>query len=137
MSECREGHWKCYDCERETHRRNLQRREVVVETPEPGSGYTETPVYLCSECIGRRFGYDCPQCGITHGDMEDARYCCRRAPGEAPDCRDCGDRMQREAWGYTADGRPTVEYASCERCGMGWGRFTGWHPPEEQEARDP
>lgn len=51
-----------------------------------------------------------------------------RQPGEAPDCRSCGRRMRRTAWGYRADGEPTCELAECDACGMSWGKYTGWHP---------
>ena len=124
---------ECYDCEREAPRRYLQYREVLIDNPEGESGYTETRVLMCSDCIGTRYGYDCPHCGLTYNEQEKAEYCCKRRRGEAPDCPECGLRMQREAWGHDAMG-PTVEYASCEKCGMEWGKYTGWHPPEEAEA---
>lgn len=123
----------CYDCEREAPRKYLQRREVVIPNPPGESGYVEAPVLLCSECIGKRCGYNCPQCGVTHSEKENARYCCKRRPGEAPDCRECGRRMERGAWGVTASGEQTVEWAECEGCGIGWGRFTGWEQLEQEE----
>ena len=98
------------------------------------SGYDMVPVPLCNACIGHRFGFECPNCGIHHDSKDDARYCCQRRPGEAPDCTECGRRMKRGAWGYHADGRPTVEWAECEPCNIGWGRFTGWHDLDEQDG---
>lgn len=116
---------KCYDCERRVPRAYLQLRPVVFDI-EGDSGYEEVPVPLCSECEGRRFGFDCPQCGLTYDEKDNARYCCERAPGEAPDCPDCGRRMERVSWGYTAAGRPTCEVAECEECDVHWGKYTGW-----------
>lgn len=123
---------KCWDCERRMARRNLQTREVMV-THDDGLGYDMVPVPICPHCIGKRFGYDCPQCGIHHDDRESAEYCCRRRPGEAPDCPECGRRMKRTAWGYAADGEPSVECAECEACGVFWGRFTGFSDLEESD----
>lgn len=119
----------CYDCEREVGRRNLQMTEVMM-THDDGMGYDWVPVPLCPDCIGRRWGYDCPQCGLTHDEKDDARYCCRRRPGEAPDCPGCGRRMERGAWGYDPARGNTVEWAECECCPIAWGRFTGWHRTE-------
>lgn len=125
MSDADRPTMACYDCGRELARRDLQTREVVVDH-DCGLGYEEVPVPLCRSCIGRRRGYPCPQCGLRHDDKESARYCCRRRPGEAPDCPACGRRMERGAWGHSAATGPTVEWAECECCPLGWGRFTGW-----------
>lgn len=126
-----EYHATCFECDR-TFSRPLEQREIHMNKPE--GGYDRVAVPLCPSCIGEMFGWDCPQCGIHHDTQEDARYCCERAPGEAPDCIECGRRMERGSWGYHADGRPTCEWAECEACGIGWGRFTGWHYPDEEEA---
>lgn len=123
----------CYDCGAEFARRHLQPTEIHIDHDE-GAGYDRVPVPMCDRCRNERFGYDCPNCGLTYASGDDARYCCRRAPGEAPDCRECGRRMKRGAFGYTADGRPTVEWAECEGCGVAWGRFTGWHDLDSGEG---
>jgi len=119
----------CYECGRKFRRRALQTREVVVHHDD-GLGYEEIPVPLCRACIGERYGFDCPQCGLHHDDKESAQYCCRRRPGEAPDCPACGRRMERGSWGDDPDApeghQRTVEWAECECCPIGWGRFTGW-----------
>jgi hypothetical protein len=116
-------HNTCHDCER-TFETSLAMRDVTIGL-ESG-GYTTTPVPLCPDCIGERFGFDCPQCGVPHDDRESAKYCCQRRPGEAPDCVECGRRMERKSWGFTATGERTVDVAECECCPVGWGRFTGW-----------
>ncbi len=120
---------KCVDCGTEHDRRDLQMCPVVVDQPD--GGYEEIPMPLCHRCRGKRHGYNCPQCGITHDTKRDAEFCCERAPGEAPDCPECGRRMKRTAHGMTADGQPTCEFAECESCGIQWGKFTGWHDPED------
>ncbi|WP_276257175.1 hypothetical protein [Halomontanus rarus] len=130
MSES-DHHGTCHDCEREMHRRNLQM--VPVHITNPDGGYERVPMPVCPDCRGRRFGYDCPNCGLTHDDKESAQYCCQRAPGDAPDCRECGRRMEKTAFGFTADGRPTCEFAQCEACDIGWGKYTGWHYPDDEE----
>ena len=117
-------HATCFECETEFSRA-LEMREVMMDLPS--GGYDMVPVPMCSRCIGERFGWDCPQCGIHHDTKEDARYCCERAPGEAPDCPECGRRMERVSWGFTADGAPTCEVAECEECDVQWGKFTGWN----------
>lgn len=130
MSETEEWQPKCGDCERRVDRRNLQRRKVAVDRPDE-SGYDLIPMPLCPACIGKRFGYDCPQCGINHSNREDAEHCCRRRPGESPDCPNCGRRMDRVSWGFHADGRPTCEVAECEPCGVMWGKYTGFEGVDE------
>jgi hypothetical protein len=120
----------CYDCDREAPRRYLQQTEIM-DTSGPGIGYEYITVPLCSHCRQQRYGYDCPHCGLTHDTEEDAVFCCRRRPGEAPDCPNCNRRMKRTAWGYTVDGKPTCEFAVCEGCGVEWGKYTGWHKPED------
>lgn len=124
----------CFDCEREAPRRYLQ-ETAIMDTSGPGIGYETIMVPLCDACRKKRKGHDCPHCGMTHGTEEDAMFCCRRRPGEAPDCPECGRRMQRSAWGYTADGEPTCEYAVCETpdCGVEWGKYTGWHNPADTD----
>lgn len=124
----------CYDCDREMPRRYLQTRPVIIPYDE-GLGYDEVPVPLCSRCEGKRFGFDCPNCGLQHDTMDDAQYCCERRPGDAPDCKECGRRMKRGAWGFGADGERSVEWAECEGCNLGWGRFTGWHDLDDAEDR--
>lgn len=121
----------CYDCDRTFPRRDLQTREVVV-THEDRSGYNELAVPLCRDCIGQRFGFDCPQCGITHDEKDDAIWCCRRRPEEAPDCTECGRRMKATAKGYDSDG-PHVTVAECECCPVMWGAFTGWGRKDDAE----
>lgn len=116
----------CYDCERTFTFRELGRYEVPMDIGD-GMAYEFVPVPLCHRCSRERFGWDCPQCGITHDSEDDAMFCCRRRPGEAPDCLECGRRMKRGAWGYDPVTGPTVEWAECEPCGIAWGRFTGWH----------
>lgn len=93
----------------------------------PSGGYDMVAVPMCPRCIGERFGYDCPNCGLHYDDRDDAQYCCRRAPGEAPDCPECNRRMKRVSWGYAADGEPTCKVAECEECGVQWGKYTGWN----------
>jgi len=122
-----EIHRTCHECGTVASS-SLPKREIVIDLPS--GGYDTVPVPLCRACIGQMFGFECPNCGIRHDSRDDARYCCQRAPGEAPDCRECGRRMERGAWGSHADGRPTVEWAECEACGVSWGRFTGWHDAE-------
>lgn len=116
----------CHDCGSTFLLRDMSRHRVPMDIPS-ASGYEMVRVPLCYRCSRQRFGWDCPQCGCVHDTREDAKYCCQRQPGEAPDCIECGRRMERKAWGYTADGKPTVEWAECEACPIGWGRFTGWH----------
>lgn len=123
----------CYGCGREAGRRALVQREVPIHDDE-GMGYEMVPVPLCRGCVGERFGYDCPQCGLTHDEKDDARYCCQRRPGEAPDCPECGRRMERGAFGYDPATGPTVEWAECEACGIGWGKYTGWHGLDAEES---
>ncbi len=125
MSDAEDYQPSCYDCGRETARRNLQTREVIV-THDEGLGYEEVTVMLCSRCIGERFGYDCPQCGIRHDDKESARFCCERRPSEAPDCRQCGRRMTVGSASYDPATGTSVTWAECECCPVGWGAFTGW-----------
>lgn len=124
---------RCYDCAREPGSTPHSRREIVIDSPDGHSGYDVVSVPLCRECIGDRFGHECPICGVPHDSREDARFCCQRRPGEAPDCPHCGRRMQRGAWGTHADGRQTVEWAECECCPVAWGRFTGWHQQDDAE----
>lgn len=126
MSDAEEWEPSCYDCGHQPGYRNLVHREVMMHHDE-GMGYDMVPVPLCRACVGRRYGFDCPQCGITHDSREDAVYCCRRRPGEAPDCLGCGRRMKRGAWGHSPETGPSVEWAECECCPIAWGRFTGWH----------
>jgi hypothetical protein len=122
----------CYDCGVEPGSTSFARREIVVHHPNE-LGYDVIVVPLCRACIGRRFGHECPTCGLHHDTHEDARYCCQRRPGEAPDCPHCGRRMARGTRGAHADGRPTVEWAECECCPVAWGRFTGWHQQDDAE----
>jgi hypothetical protein len=121
---------KCYECERRFRRSAIHMREIIISHDE-GLGYEEVPVPMCRDCEGRRFGFECPQCGIRHHDKDDAMYCCRRAPGEAPDCPECGRRMERVSWGATASGEPTCEAAKCEECDVFWGKFTGFETEAE------
>ena len=126
-----EYHETCYECDR-TFSRALEQREVHMD--KPGGGYDVVPVPMCPECIGQTFGWDCPNCGLHHDSREDAEYCCKRRPGEAPDCPECGRRMERGAWGYSPGEGQTVDWAECEACEIGWGRFTGWHDLNEAET---
>lgn len=125
----------CYDCERELARRHLQPTEVI-DTSGPGIGYERITVPMCGKCRKKRFGFSCPQCGVLHDTQEDAMFCCQRRPGEAPDCPECGRRMERLAWGYTAAGRPTCEFAVCEDCEVEWGKFTGWKKPDDEDTQE-
>lgn len=134
MSEADDWHPSCYDCEREIPQRHLQPTEVIIHHDE-GLGYDWVPVPMCGDCRRRRYGYDCPQCGCTYDSEDDAMFCCRRRPGEAPDCPECGRRMERGAWGYSPDGGPTVEWATCECCPVTWGRFTGWHQTDDEPCK--
>lgn len=120
---------KCAECGDEYARRHLQTVPVMVDLPD--GGYEDVPMPVCDHCRGRMYGYDCPHCGINYSEKEEARYCCERAPGEAPDCPGCNRRMERLSWGHHADGRPTCEFAECEDCGIQWGKYTGWHDPED------
>ncbi|WP_084157091.1 hypothetical protein [Haladaptatus cibarius] len=71
-----------------------------------------------------------------HDSVEDAEYCCQRRPEDAPDCIECGRRIERGAWGTTADGTRTVEFAECEACDIGWGWFAGWHQLDQEQDDD-
>lgn len=121
----------CYDCGREPAIGSFARREIHIDRPD--GGYDRVPVPLCPDCIGRLFGFECPRCGAHYDDRDDAQYCCRRRPGEAPDCPHCGRRMARGAWGHSPTTGPTVEWAECECCPVAWGRFTGWHHQDDAE----
>lgn len=115
----------CYDCDRELDRRDLHMRPVIV-THDDGSGYDEVRVPLCPACEGQRFGFECPQCGILHDSKDDAEYCCRRRESEAPDCIECGRRMEVTSMGYSEHRGSSVTTAECECCPVMWGRYTGW-----------
>lgn len=116
----------CYDCGA-TFATLANVARVSVHVDREDGGYDRIDVPMCRNCRKRRHGHDCPDCGQRYLLLEDAATCCSPAPREAPDCYRCGRRMERKSWGYGADGEPTVEWAECEDCELGWGRFTGWH----------
>lgn len=122
---------KCYDCKRRIDRRNLQPTEVPIHHDD--GGYDWVPVPMCPECQGERYGWDCPICGIVHSEKENAKWCCDRHPAEAPDCIECGRRMERGSWGYSPETGHTVDWAKCEACNIGWGSYTGWHDLNESK----
>lgn len=43
-----------------------------------------------------------------------------------PPCRDCGEDMTADSFGWAPDTGPTVDWAECVDCGLGWGPLTGW-----------
>ncbi len=135
MSETEDGGWKpsCYDCGFTPHDPTALGEGMVHIDREDG-GYDRVPVPMCRDCRAKRHGHDCPECGETYLMLEDAAKCCDPAPGEAPDCPECGRRMERGSWGYTADGKPTVEWAECEACNIGWGKYTGFHDLDAEEG---
>lgn len=102
-----------------------------MNTSGPVIGYEEITVPLCEYCRQKRFGYDCPECGLTYSTHKKAMSCCQRRPGESPDCHECGRRMERTVREHTEDGAPTCEAAECEPCGILWGKYTGWDQLEE------
>lgn len=122
----------CYECGRSfSSRHALAMASVHVDLDE--GGYERIDVPMCLDCRKERNGHDCPECGRRYLHLEDAALCCEgRKAGEAPDCPECNRRMKRVSWGYTAGGQPTCEYAVCEACDVGWGKYTGWHNRDEQ-----
>lgn len=126
------GSITCGDCGTDLDRRSAVTREVHVDH-EDGLGYDRVPMPLCPNCDLKRHGHDCTHCGRTHRSIEAAADCCV-GTSKAPDCRECGRRMERGAWGYDAAGNQTIEWAECEGCGIGWGAFTGWHDLDQQPA---
>lgn len=133
MAESDEPYAHCYDCGAGLSARRMTRGVAHVEHAD-GAGYDRVKVPMCPHCKLKRHGIACSECGQLHRDQEAAYMCCRtpdgRLPGEAPDCKECGRRMERGAWGHGPHG-PTVEWAECEACDIGWGRFTGWHVLDE------
>lgn len=123
----------CYGCDREIRHRRAKKAQVM-EHQESG-GYTTFQAPFCDRCFHERHGYDCPQCGITHENERDARYCCRRAPEEAPDCPECGRRMEVGAMGYDPMTGSSVTWAACECCPVGWGQFTGFEHTDEEPCK--
>jgi hypothetical protein len=125
----------CVECEREVGRRNLARVEVMQTLPS--GGYEYVPMPMCRACRVRLHGHDCLECGTRHLDLEDAALCCEGPQaGEAPDCIECGRRMARGSWGYDPVEGPTVDWAECEACNIGWGKWTGWHDLDAEEGDD-
>lgn len=120
-------HATCYECDR-SFSQPLPQREVMMDIPS--GGYDMVSVPMCRDCIHDREGYPCPDCGLLHETADDAEYCCHRDPAEAPDCKECGRRMEVTAKGHDPIEGPSVTVAECEACNVGWGAFTGWFTTE-------
>jgi len=114
----------CYDCGRETERRNLQTREVIVSHDE-GSATTR-----CRSCCARTVS---ASASATTARSVASVTTTRRAPATAASVGRARRRLSRvrpadvrRSASYDPASGTSVTWAECECCPVGWGAFTGW-----------
>ena len=122
----------CVDCG--TELRNGAGTQVMVHMDDPDGGYDRVRMPACRRCALERRGYECDHCGQLHETQRDAYECCV-GDTKAPDCIECGRRMEVGASGYHPVRGPDITWAECECCPIGWGRFTGWELLDEEPCK--
>lgn len=119
----REYYARCVNCDAPLSARETV--EVQVHVDREGGGYDRIPMPACRRCWLDRHGVECGHCGELHRTNEAAYNCCV-GKSKAPDCAECGRRMEVGAKGYGPLEGETITWAECECCPVGWGRYTGW-----------
>lgn len=123
----------CVDCGTEIRHKRATTVEVFDHNDD-GLGYTTYQAPACRRCALERRGYECDHCGQLHETNRAAYECCI-GDSKAPDCPECGRRMEIGAAGYGPAEGMSITWAECECCPVGWGRFTGWEMTDNDRCK--
>jgi hypothetical protein len=122
----------CVDCG--TELRNGGGTMVAVHMDREDGGYERVNMPACRRCALKRRGYECDHCGQLHETQRQAYECCVGRT-KAPDCLECGRRLDVTAKGYGPVEGPTITFAECECCPVAWGRYTGWVQTDDEPCK--
>lgn len=122
----------CVDCEAPLSAREAVKVPVHVDRED--GGYDRVPMPACRRCRLKRHGHACDHCGTLHMTIEAAYHCCMGV-SKAPDCPECGRRMEATAWGYDPVEGQTITCAECECCPVFWGRFTQFDYTDDEPCK--